>query len=79
MHAWIHLLHSVMDEIGTLLLTSMGAVYYSETCKKKLPKFRDYHILSFCSYVGFIRGFLVNIKQWNIFKAVVFLLHSFSY
>jgi len=51
-----------MDEVGTLLLTSVGAVYYSETWKKKLRKVRDL-IRSFSSYLGFIRDFFVNVKN----------------
>lgn len=34
--------------------------------------YRDCNILSFSLYLGFIRGFPVNVKNWNIFKTRFF-------
>lgn len=61
MHAWVHLLHSVTDKVGILLVAYVGARYYSETWKKKIAKIRHYNILSFS--LCFIRGFLLNVKN----------------
>lgn len=47
----MHLLRSMMDEIGTLLLTSERAMYYSETWKKKLPTETVTSSVSLCIWV----------------------------